>query len=429
MVNLSFLKRQKEKKLFFVLDIGTEAVKALIFEKRQGKISVLGGGLEYFDRFRALESGKFEIEVTKKTISKAVEEAQKESGAKTSSVFLGFSCDILKGRIISHSYKRKEERNKFLFRNFSNQVFIPKFLEFRNKESEIKNIDEKEEGEIKEAVLREAKKKIAESYALQKGILPQDIQFQELRILETKLDGYRIPSLLGYDGRNADFRILAAFLPKHFLEADLSNFFSPPFIAIIREMGFKILEIRHPVVGLLSFLSQYPDALLLDIGGEVTQIFWVRQGILEEISEFKTGGKQFSQILSENLGLSELEARNLKHRYSKRDLTEESRKEIGKLLKIPAQLWFQGLKEKLREIGAGVFPSEIFIFGGGAFLQELEYVLEAGDWEDIYFPPPIKVKFIEPRDLINVEVKAKNLNSQYIASLLISLQSHDKKIF
>ncbi|MBU4298901.1 hypothetical protein KJ636_02570 [Patescibacteria group bacterium] len=420
MVNLSFLKRQEEEKLFFVLDIGTEAVKALIFEKRQGKISVLGAGLEYFDRFSVLESGKFEIEVTKKTISKAVEEAQKEQGAKTSSVFLGFSCDILKGRIISHSLERKEK----------------------------KNVDEKEEGEIKETVLREAKKKIAESYALQKGILPQDIQFQELRILETKIDGYRVPSLLGYDGRNADFKILATFLPKYYLESNFSNFISPPIIPIIREMGFKILEIRHPIVGLLSFLSRYPDALLLDIGGEVTQIFWVRQGILEEISEFETGGRQFSQILSENLGLSELEARNLKHRYSKRDLTEESRREIGKLLKIPTQIWFQGLKEKLREIGAGVFPSEIFIFGGGAFLQEMEDVLESGDWEDIYFPPPIKVKFIEPRvfisefskssfpseksegrirnkewDLINVEVKAKNLNSQYIPSLLISLNS------
>ncbi|PIS39766.1 MAG: hypothetical protein COT33_00235 [Candidatus Nealsonbacteria bacterium CG08_land_8_20_14_0_20_38_20] len=415
MVNLFFLKRQKEKELFLVLDIGTEAVKVLIFEKRQGKISVLGGGLEYFDRFRALESGKFETEVIKKTISKAVEEAQKESGVKTNSIFLGFSCDILKGRTISYSLKRKE--NKFLF--LKNQVSVPKFFKFRNRESEIKNkrVDEKEEGEIKETVLREAKKKIAESYALQKGILPQDIQFQELRILETKIDGYRVPSLLGYDGEKADFKILATFLPKYYLESNFSDFISPPIIPIIREMGFKILEIRHPIVGLLSFLSQYPDALLLDIGGEVTQIFLAKRGILEEISEFETGGRQFSQILSENLGLSELEARNLKHRYSKRDLTEESRREIGKLLKISTHLWFQGLKEKLREIGSGIFPSEFFIFGGGALLPEIEEILEQGDWEDISFAEPPKVKFLQSKDLINIEEKI-GLTAQNTPSLL-----------
>ncbi len=406
MVNLSFLKRQKEKKLFFVLDIGTEAVKALIFstspaekadsgeENKGGKISVLGGGLEYFDRFRALESGKFEIEVVKKTILKTIDEAQKESGVnphtnlcgvgvKTSSVFLGLSCDIFQGRIISQSYRRKEK----------------------------KTIDEKEEGEIKEAVLREAKKKIAESYALQKGILPQDIQFQELRILETKLDGYRIPSLLGYEGQDVDFRILATF------------FFSPPvspFRELIREMGFDILGFLQPVEGITSFLQQYPDALFLDIGGDITQIFWAKNGILEEISEFKIGGKQFSQILSDNLGLSELEARTLKHRHSKRDLTEESRKIMREFLKIPCQIWFRGLKEKLRETGPGVFPSEIFIFGGGALLPEIEEILETGDWEDIYFSQPIQVKLIEPKDLMDIEQKAKNLNSQNIPSLLIS---------
>ena len=358
-----------------VLDIGTEAVKGLIFEKVESgapKISVLGSSLEYYDQYSAFFTPYFEREIIKRTISKVIKELERETKIKASSVILTLPPDICVSRIISQSYKRKGGL-----------------------------IGKKEREEILEKVLTEGKKKMSQIYGKEKGILPQDLQFLELRILETKIDGYSVPDILNYAGRNLEFRILANFLPRDYL---ISNF-SP--VSILKEMDFETLKISHQVEGLISFNL---EGIFLDIGGKLSQIFLAKNGNLEKISEFSQGGKEFSQILSERLGLEESDARILKHRYSKKDLTEEFRQRIREFFEEALKIWFKNLREKLKEMSSGIFPSEIFIFGGGGLLPEIEEYLEQGDWGDIAFSQPPKIKFLQPEGL--------NLSPQYTPALL-----------
>jgi len=410
--------------LDLVLDIGTESVKGLILEKKEDynpaggggvqtkvwqergrpgvpasgqapNISVLGSSLEYYDQYSRFLTSQFEREVIKRTISKAIAELERESGAKTQTVILGLSPNILVSRVISQSYKRKKRG----------------IIERREKE------------EILEKVLVEGRNKISQIYALEKGILPEDLQFLNFKILETKIEGYSVLDISNYDGKNLDFRILASFLPKYYLKPDFSGLFSP--IPVLREMGFEISGIIHEVQGLIDFLVQNPEGIFLDIGGETTQIFLARDGVFEKISEFNRGGKDFSQVLSEKLGLQEPEARALKHRYAKSDLSEESRQRIRQFFEETLQSWFKNLKDKLKEMSSGSFPSEIFIFGGSVLLPEIEAILEQADWEDISFAYPPEVKFLKPNDLIDIKGKI-GLTPQYTPSLLLY---YGKKIF
>jgi len=382
-----------------VLDIGTEAVKGLIFEKNE-KISVLGSSLEYYDQYSTFFTPYFEREIIKRTISKVLKELERETklnpvrkealksirdvisegkreglsnGVKPVSVILSLPPDIFGSRVIVQSYKRKGGL-----------------------------IGKKEREEILERVRSEGKKKISQIYGKEKGILAEHLQILDLKILEIKIDGYLVPDILNYAGRNLEFRILANFLPRDYL---ISNF-SP--VSILKEMDFERLRISHPVEGLI--LTQNLEGIFLDIGGKLTQIFLAKNGNLEKISEFNRGGKEFSQLLSERLGLEESDARSLKERYSKRDITEESRQRIREFFDGALKIWFKNLKEKLREMSSGIFPAEIFIFGGGGLLPEIEEILEEGDWGDVSFSQPPKIKFLQPPGL--------NLSSQYISPLL-----------
>jgi cell division ATPase FtsA len=378
---LNFFSRAPKPEIHFVLDIGTESVKGLILEKKpalasaaageEEKISVLGSSLEYYDRFSAFSTSQFEREVIKRTILKSIADLERESGIKKKALILGLPPNIFVSRVIFQSHKRKEGGL----------------------------IEKKEKEEILKEILEKGRKEIAKIHAEERGILPEDLRLLSLKILETKIDGYAVPDISDFDGKNLEFRLLAALLPKYYSEEN-----------IVKELGFEISGVNNEVEGLIPFLSQEPEGIFLDIGGEVTQIFLAKKGLLEKICEFKGGGKDFSNALSERLGLDEPAARALKHQYAKRDVTEDSRKRISKFFEIGAWSWFKNLKEKLKEMSSGIFPSELFIFGGGALLPEIEEILEQGDWEDISFAASPKVELLQFKNL--------NLSPQYISPLL-----------
>ena len=356
------IKKGKEQ-LALALDIGTETAKALIFKKKEKKSIILGASLEYYDRFGVFDSRDFEIDIIKKAISKGIEEAQKQAGLKANLALFELPANILKARVVSQLFKR---------------------------ESPKKIIDEKEEKIIFQTILKEAQKKISQIQAEHTGILPEEIQFLDLKILEIKIDGYRVPALRGYSGKNLDFRFLTSFLPKYYLK-DIED--------ITQTFGFKNVSLIQEAQGLIFCLNEMPNGIFLDIGGEITQIFLAKNGLLEQISEFEMGGEAFSQALSERWGLSQLRTRILKERYSQKNLSEETKARIKEILWPEKQTWFRVLEDKLKkEVSITPLPSDIFIFGGGSLLPEIKEILTKGDWTGLSFPEQPKVKFIYPKD-------------------------------
>ena len=389
---------KKKPELFLVLDIGTEAVKVLIFKLKNVKIVILGSSLRYFDRFSVFNSRDFETDVIEKAVSKAVKEVQEETGLKTDFTFLGLPANILKGRVVFQPFIRKNPE---------------------------KVIDEKEENEIYQKIFPKAQKEIFQEISQKYGILADDLHFTSLKILEIKIDGYRVPSLGRYNGKNLNFRILATFLPKYSLKS-IEN--------IAQRMDFKNKILVQKAQGLTFWrgLNEIKNGIFLDIGGEITQIFLAKNGLLERINEFAIGGMAFSQILSERLGLSDLRARVLKESYSpspsiKGGLSQETKERIKEFLWLPVQTWFRNLKDKLREIKS-LLPETIYLFGGGSLIPEIEEVLTEGNWEGLPFVGRPKIKSILPRDLKDIDDQTKKLNSpQDIPPLLLCFCYQDGK--
>lgn len=387
MMKISFPSFKEKVEYFLTLDIGTEAIKALVFKQAPRKITILGASLRYFDKFGVFDSKDFEIDVLKKTISKAIEEVREQSQVKTNFTLLGLPPNILRGKIIFQSFERNQ----------------PKEI-----------INEKEEEEIYQTILKESQKKFSQIFASETGILPGEIQFIETKILETKIDGYEVSAIKGFDGRKLDFKILAIFLPRYYFEN---------FEKIIKDFNFKISKIIHPAQNLTNIFEK-SNAIFLDIGGEVSQVFLVNNGKLEMVETFNFGGRIFSQILSQSFGLSEQRARALKERlrpthHPNNKISEEVRKKIKEIFNESLQAWFKELKFKLKEAKT-LLPSTIFLFGGGSQLPEIQEILNEGHWENLAFVTPPQAKLVLPKDFKNIKNETKKLNNpQGIPPLLL----------
>jgi hypothetical protein len=356
MVGFPFISQRKSETTL-LLDIGTETVKALLFRKNGPKINVLASSFEYFDRFGAFDTWDFEKDVMERTILRTV---RKLGVLKNKSLVLGLPADILKARVLHQGWER----------------VLPK-----------KTVDEREEKDIYQKIIAKTRNIISRDFSQKTGILPDDIQFINFKILETKIDGYRVPIIRKYEGKNLSFKTLTTFSVGGYLEK-IRN--------ILAAVGFKAERLIHEAEGLKSYFAEKSDGTFIDMGGSITQIFLVRAGVLEEVGEFAVGGQIFSKAISEKLGLTEADARILKERYSKKELSKESLDRMDEFLWPAWQTWLENLRLKLKEMAMGYLPaSEILVFGGGSHLPDIRDVFKAKGKNMVPSGAGLEIKILE----------------------------------
>jgi len=264
--------QRKKGNYFLALDIGTETVKTLVVKEGVlGKTVILGASLKYFDQFGVVDElrssppfarlrlarvvdetdGIFSQEIVKKTISETIKEAQEQSLTRPN---LG---EEDKSSSSPFANARVGEEDKSSSSPFANarvaKVSLPadifkvevSFQSFFRKNFQ-KIIDEKEEKEILETVLTKGEKEISQRFGKKIGILPEDFKFLNFKILEIKINGYEVPKLSGYKGKNLDFKILFTFLAKSYFEN---------YQKIFRELKLEILKIYHPFEKFNLFLN------------------------------------------------------------------------------------------------------------------------------------------------------------------------------
>jgi len=368
-MGFDFLKtKRKKEKPFLVLDVGTEAVKALVCKKDDNKVTVLGVATQYFKRYGVFNGKIFEANVIKKSIIKVIEQIQVQGqNLKELPVLLTLSPNILKARTSLQLLKQ-------------------------DKGSRISKTEEKA---IFQQVLKKAQEEIHQRFSKESGILPRDIEMISLKILEMKIDGYSVSRLQGYNGKNLEFRVLATFLLKHYLES---------IKRIFADLELKILKIVHLAESLPFALGdKIGDGVFLDAGGEISQIFLVKKDNLDKINEFGSGGKVFSEKLSDSLGIDEESARVLKEKYANNLLSREVRQRIREILSSEKRTWQQDLELKLGKVNS----SNVQLFGGASLLPEIQELLPGS-------------KIVYPKYFKNIEDKTKTLkNPQYAPCLFI----------
>ncbi len=291
------------------------------------------------------------------------------------------------------------------------------------RENEKEIIKEKEKNEIYQKIFQKTEKEISQKLAEDFGVLPEDFHLLSLRVLEIKINGYEIPVLKGYQGKNLDFKILAVFLPKVCFEN---------YQKIFKELNLRIKKFSNQTQGLISFVenNEKPDGIYLDIGAKLTKIFIFKNKKIEALDEFPVGANFFDEKLSQKLGMKLKEARILKEKYSKKLLSLETTNKIKEFFSFEKEEWFKNLKIKLREMTQiKIFPSTVFIFGGGGLLEEIKEILENGNWGEFSFMDRPKIKFISPsgENFKNIEEITGDFNNpQYTPNFLLFIDYETK---
>lgn len=388
-------RKKRKTDVFLILDIGTEAVKCLISNKN----IVLGAGLQYFDRYGAYNSSNPELEMIKKAAGESIKEAcylvslkkhHKDEilDKKNWQAIVSFPPDIFKARVVSQFFSKEEG------------------LAFRQIKTREK-ISAKEEKSIYKNMLGIAQNKVSSDFAEEFGILPRDISWVYHKILEIKIEGYSVPKLEGYEGKEMEFKILLCFLP---------DFYRNSIKEIMNSLGldnFKIIHLAEPVSAFLK--EKKANGLAIDVGGESTQIFGAKDGSLEDVREFNSGARLFNRALSQTLGLDEDSSRVMAEKHSRENIEK-----IKEIFLWEKKEWYNSLKANLDKMALkGIFPSNVFLFGGGSSLPEIKESLKENEYglSDLF---SLNIQFLSLKDFKNIEGLEKIIdNPQWIPPLLI----------
>ncbi len=379
----SFFGQKKQKSNYALsLDIGTEVVKALIFQidSEDGKGIVVGVGKERQKSGHMTSGAVADIAGVVLTCQKAIEKASEGLNFVPEQCIVGIAGELVKGTTVTVHYERTRPQLK---------IDMP----------ELKNIVQK--------VQWKAFDRVRQQLAWETGHSEIDIKLINAAIVDVRIDGYRVTNPLGFQGKEVSVSVFNSYAPMMHLGALQS---------ITNELNLDLLSIAaepYAVARALGTDSAVEfSAIFLDIGGGTTDIAVVRNGGIEGTKMFALGGRAFTKRLATELGISFEEAEQLKIKYSSGELGPHLTQKLRLIMEEDSKVWLSGVELALGEfVGDDLLPNRFLLCGGGAHLPEIKRTLEKNKWpEDLPFGNNIKVDFIDPRDVINIIDKTGKLN-------------------
>lgn len=399
-------KGEDSQNYVLALDIGTEYIKALVFEidieKEKGY--VIGVGREK-QKLGDMQAGAVtDIMGVLGACERAIEKAEEMSQVSPSQVILGIAGELVKGKTTTVHYERSKPQSKIDI-------------------TELKNIIHK--------VQWKAFDKVRKELSWETGFSELDVKLINAAIVDVRIDGYKVSDPIGFQGKDVSIATFNAYAPLVHLGAlqsialeldlDLLSVACQPY-AVARCMGIE---------DAVEF-----SAIFIDIGGGTTDVAVVRDGGIEGTKMFALGGRAFTKRLSQELGVTFQEAENLKLKYSKKQLPEDMMNKIKDALNADCQVWLSGVELALSEFSdVDLLPSQILLCGGGSALPGIKSSLAESSWiKNLPFAKAPRVYYMQPKDITSIVDKTGRLTNQQditpmaLANLAIDLAGEEDSL-
>ena len=385
------------------LDIGTEVVKALIFEidPQEGRGTVIGVGRQQ-QRLGDMQSGGVtDIGGVVNTCEKAIKEAEEAAQVRPDQVVLGIAGELVKGTTTTIHYERLKPKSKIDL-------------------AELKNIIHK--------VQWKAFDKVRKQLSWETGHNEMDVRLINAAIVDVKIDGYKITNPVGFQGKDVSISVFNAYAPLVHLGA---------LQTIAAELSMDLLSIAAEPYAVARCVGTEDsvefNAIFMDVGGGTTDVAVVRNGGLEGTKMFALGGRAFTKRVANELGISFVEAEKVKIDYSKDTLPSGKMHKIKNILDADCKVWLSGIELALSEFSnLDLLPPKILLCGGGSLLPGIQSSLLSENWvKNLPFSKPPHVGFMQPKDVTNITDKTGKLISQQditpmaLANLAIDLAGEE----
>jgi cell division protein FtsA len=392
MLNLPFLKKPTKENLIeinsnsIVLDIGTEILKGMLFS-----MDNLGVNVKRISRIQqqehAMKSGIIKnldtvLENCKLCVEELTLDLSEEKYPKN--VIMGIAGEYIQGVSIVVNYQREE--------NYDIEV------------------TEKEEGKIISRIKEKIEEGGRKDLSQRIGLKYEDIDILHITPTGTEIGGMPVNSLIGYTGKDVKLHFYASFAPKTYVEA---------LKKVSDTLNLELLGIVSQPFSVARSFSGSSDsdfnAIFIDIGGGTTDIAIVERGNITETKMFGFGGRVFTKEIAKLLNLEYRYAEQRKIKYSEKELTPTLSKKIQPICYNTAKLWMKTLKAAFESCDdVDVFPSQIYLCGGGALLPEIKEVMLEFPWKQLLpFPVVPQIKTFNPELLSNINDSSGKLKHIY----------------
>ena len=328
---LKLLKKTSSKpENFIALDFGTTSTKAFIFSLPAGR-QVLN------EQAQLLGQGQG-------TPAEAVEQASTQAGVRPEQAVVGIGGE--------------------------NAWCLTTTVRLNRSDTQ-KEIDSQEVEKLNEQVFKTALMQATPQMSQFLGEPELNLQLIDSEVLYYKLDGKAYPpasSPAGEVGRVLESSIFTAYSPGTYLtlltktlkELDL-NLWA---VSSLMSLFSKTLTNNNPEDG---------NAIVLDIGGKVTDVAVVFGGSIWGTRPLFLGGETFTTALINGEAIDKNTAEEKKIAYATHQLRDEEVPKVKEKLQPALELWLAGVETALSDFeGIKTFPQRIILIGKGAGLEELK---------------------------------------------------------
>lgn len=374
------LQRGDQARYLVSLDIGTEFVKALIGEIKDGQVDIIGVGRQR-QRLTDMQGGAVtDIAGVVENCDAALRMAEKMSGVVAKDVVIGIAGELVKGASTTVRYKRANPS-------------VP--------------IDMPELRKILDRVQYRAFERAREQLTWETGMRELEVKLVNTAIVDVQIDGYRVTNPIGFQGRDVSIQLFNAFAPMVHLGAlqsvaqdldlNLVNIAAEPF-AVAKSVGGQD--------------SSEFSAIFIDIGGGTTDIALVNNGGVEGTKMFAIGGRAFTKRIAQVANVSFDKAEEMKLDYAAGKLGPKGVKSVEEAVNADIQVWLSGVELSLSEFDkVDHLPAKILLCGGGTGLPQIQTALK-GDWyKQLPFARKPVVTHISPTEVNRVHDTTGKLTS------------------
>ena len=340
--------RERRGEAYIALDLGTEAIKCLVYENREAACHIKGKG-KVLHRPGTLRGGMvINIPEAAMDARLAVLEACDQAGIAPKRVVMSLSGDLVKSLVTTVHYHRPRPDAHIDANELKNIIYKAQWKAFEQIRSLVAK--EQEEADL-------------------------GVKLINTTVIDTRIDGYKVANPLNFQGGVITLTIFNAFAPLVHLGATQ---------ALADELNLDLVSVAAgPYALTKSLLVDNPEfsAVFIDIGAYLTDVAVVNEGGIFGMQNFALGGNAFSKNLASALKITPEQAEQVKQDYGNDLLDKRSEAKLSKTLKETAKLWAQGVAEALDEFShIDVLPNKIFVAGGGAILPEVKNVLLSKVW-------------------------------------------------
>jgi len=382
------------------LDIGTEVLKAILFDTNAQGVTI-----------------------------KKVARIQQQQNAMSRGIITNLNTVLENCRLaLSEITKNveKDEQPQYTVMGIAGEYVqgVSIIVNYEREDKYDQEVDIKEQQQIINRVHQQILDNGKDDLAKRTGLVNEDIEILHITITGMEIGGISVDSLVGFRGKNVRLNFYASFAPKTYTSA-LRNVAKTLELEVVGIVSQPFAVAR----GFSGATTNSFSGIFVDIGGGTTDVAVVDKGSVVDTQMFAFGGRVYTKHIAKELNLDYRHAESRKIKYSEGELEERLEKQIKKITYPISKLWMKTLKSAL-EVNheLEVFPSRIYLCGGGALLPDIKEVMMEFPWTKLLpFASVPKIEVIYPNKLSNIVDMSGELKYTYdITPASLTLFAFDK---